>query len=79
MDLKMDGTISLRDFIRCLKDYRIEITEQDIHLLLSSYNKGRKDGLNYNNFMKSLIGDMNEMRRKLVDRLFAQLDTQKQG
>ena len=40
MDLKRDGTITLRDFIRSLKDYRIEITEQDIHLLLVSYGKG---------------------------------------
>jgi hypothetical protein len=40
MDLKRDDTILLKDFIRSLKDYRIEITEQEIHLLLASYGKG---------------------------------------
>ena len=75
MDLKRDGTISLRDFIRCIKDFRIEITEQDIHLLLNAYNTGQQDGLNYNNFMKSLLGTMNELRKKLVDRLFSRIDS----
>jgi len=74
MDLKRDGTITLKDFIRTLKDYRIEITEQEIHLLLASYSKGLSAILNYNDFMKSLLGTMNEYRRKLVDRLYNCLD-----
>ena len=39
MDLKVDGTLSLKDFIRALKDYRIEITEQDIHILYLAFSK----------------------------------------
>ncbi len=79
MDLKGDGTISLRDFIRSLKDYHIEITEQDIHLLLVAFSEKDKEGINYNDFVKSLLGTMNELRLKLVNAVFANLDKDKDG
>jgi len=40
-----------------------------------SFSKEGKEGVNYNDFMKSLLGAMNEHRRKLMDGLFAKIDT----
>ncbi len=79
MDLKNNGMISLRDFIRSLKDYHIEITEQDIHLLMVAFKKQDSEGINYNDFMKSLLGTMNESRLKLINTVFANLDKDKDG
>ena len=79
MDLKNDGMVTLRDFIRSLKDYHIEITEQDIHLLMVAFAKKGSEGINYNDFMKSLLGTMNESRQKLVNSVFANLDKDKDG
>ena len=77
MDTKEDGTITIKSFIKCLKDYRIEITEQDIYLIMSFYSNKEKNGMNYESFMKQLIKPMNDFRRKLTDKLFSKLDKDK--
>jgi len=69
----------MKSFIQSLKEYRIEITEQDIYLLMSFYSNNENDGMNYENFMKDLVCPMNDFRRKLTDKLFAKMDPQGDG
>jgi len=66
----------MKDFIKSLKEYRIEITEQDIYMLMSFYSNKEEDGMNYEHFMKDLISPMNDFRRKLTDKLYSKMDPQ---
>jgi len=69
----------MTDFIKCLRNYRIELTEQEIYLLMEFYSNKEEEGMNYVNFMKQLICPMNEFRRKLTDKLFSKMDKDNKG
>ena len=72
-------TISLPEFVKFCHDYRIPIVGKDINLLFEEFDKDKSGEINYDEFVYSFVGEMNERRKRLIKILFDSFDKNKTG
>ena len=67
-------TLNLPEFIKFCHDYRIPVVGRDINLLFEKFDKDRSGEINYEEFIYSFIGEMNDRRKRLIKILFDSFD-----
>ena len=72
-------TLNLPEFIKFCHDYRIPIVGRDINLLFQEFDKDNSGEINYDEFVNSFVGEMNDRRKRLVKILFDSFDKNKTG
>ena len=72
-------TISLPEFVKFCHNYRIPIVGKDINLLFEEFDKDKSGEINYEEFVYSFVGEMNERRKRLIKILFDSFDKNKTG
>jgi Ca2+-binding EF-hand superfamily protein len=72
-------TISLPEFVKFCHNYRIPIVGKDINLLFEEFDKDKSGEINYEEFVYSFVGEMNERRKRLIKNLFDSFDKNKTG
>lgn len=73
------GTIDFNEFRKLIKDYRIELDEQEVKKLFGIFDRNRDGTVDFDEFIKQIVGDMNDNRKALVKKAFNKLDKNKNG
>jgi hypothetical protein len=76
-----DGSkrLSLEEFAKGLKDFRIEVPLSDVQKVYNSFDVNGDGSIDYDEFLQAIKGDMNYFRSQLVDRAFDKLDKSGDG
>ncbi|XP_036157292.1 calcyphosin-2 isoform X5 [Myotis myotis] len=79
LDKERNGLLDKADFKQALKVFHLEMSEKDFEsswLILNENGNGRVD---YGEFRRAIIGEMNEYRKSFVRKAFMKLDFNKTG
>ncbi|KRW99290.1 hypothetical protein PPERSA_07062 [Pseudocohnilembus persalinus] len=77
-DVQLSGQLNFQAFLQCLKDLRIELTEQQIQELFHQ-NANQEGFLLYEPFFEQLIGNLSGQRKYLVTQAFSNIDYEHSG
>ena len=80
-DIEGNQRLSLAEFKKALRDFRLDnnIQDKDIDSLFNLHDRRRVGLLNYLDFLKVLREELNEFRRDLVERVFIIMDADDDG
>lgn len=79
MDDDGSKTLSRPEFEKACRDFKLEITSDDISTLFSAFDINKDGTIQYDEFLRVIRGDLNEYRRGLVQRAFKKLDRDGSG
>jgi Ca2+-binding EF-hand superfamily protein len=76
-----DGSKSLNrmEFEKACKDFKIDITQQDIGTLFAAFDANRDGTIQYDEFLRTIRGELSGFRRKMVESAFKKLDRDGSG
>lgn len=74
MDDDDSKTLQRAEFEKACRDFKVEITSEDIGTLFGAFDVNRDGVIQYDEFLRVIRGDLNDFRRQLVERAFAKLD-----
>jgi Ca2+-binding EF-hand superfamily protein len=79
MDDDGSKSLSIAEFEKACRDFKLEITSEDIGLLFSAFDINRDGTIQYDEFLRIIRGNLNEARRAIVERAFKKLDRDNSG
>ena len=79
MDDDASGYLDVQEFNKALKDYRVSVTPDETRKLFSAFDLNGDGNISYDEFLRGVVGEMNQPRRALVKRAFDKLDKNKNG
>jgi Ca2+-binding EF-hand superfamily protein len=76
-----DGSLSLSmpEFIKAIKDFRMGISENSVPALFDAFDTNHDGTINYDEFLRSVRGPLNDFRRQMVERAFRKIDKDGSG
>jgi Ca2+-binding EF-hand superfamily protein len=74
MDDDNSKSLSLAEFKKAVKDYRVEIPDYGIEKVFRAFDVNRDGTIDYDEFLRTLRGELNEFRRNLTLRAFKVMD-----
>ncbi|XP_065052618.1 calcyphosin-2-like [Rhopilema esculentum] len=79
MNKSGDGALDKDVLIAALHEFRIEVPEECLDIIWQTVDTNEHGKVDYDEFVRKFLGDMNEYRKMLVRKAFARLDTSKNG
>ncbi len=79
MDSDRSGRLDSHVFAKALKEVRIGAREEDVARLFKMFDINHDGTIAYKEFMKIVLGEMNEARVQAVDTAFRKLDRDGDG
>jgi calcyphosin len=79
MDDDGSKTLSLYEFTKACKDFRLDIPETDIKKIFQAIDRDRSGYLDYDELLRALRGPINSFRRNLVDQAWKKVDKNGDG
>lgn len=79
MDDDRSGTLDAQEFAKALSSYRISTDPREHEAIFNMFDPDRNGLINYNEFLRGMMGEMNERRTALVMRAFAIIDRDGSG
>ena len=79
MDDDGSKSISLYEFSKACKDFKVGINEENVPLIFDIFDVNRDGTLNIDEFIRAIRGDMNDYRRSLVEAAFNKIDRNGNG
>jgi len=67
------------EFTKCMKDVRMELTATEVETLFAAFDTDHKGEIDYNHFLVTIRGPINDFRKKFVKAAFDKLDSKKYG
>jgi len=77
MDDDRSKTISREEFFKACNDFGVGIHDSDKGALFSAFD--RNGTLDYEEFLRGVVGEMNQFRKNLTDKAFQILDKDGSG
>jgi hypothetical protein len=76
-----DGSLSLSmpEFVKAIRDFRMGISEQSVPALFDAFDTNHDGTINYDEFLRSVRGPMNDFRKQMVERAFRKIDKDGSG
>ena len=71
--------IDSNEFQKALKDYRVQVTPEEGNVLFNCFDVNRDGRISYDEFLRIVIGEMNQNRVALVRKAFEKLDRNRNG
>lgn len=71
--------ISQDEFKKLIHDYRIPIDEKDVSSLFKEFDSDKSGEISYDEFLRGVIGEMNEFRMNLARKAFKIMDNNGSG
>ena len=71
--------INSSEFQKLIKDYRIDISDEEIKKLFRTFDRNNGGSIDYDEFIKGIVGDMNDFRKAFVKKAFNKLDKNGNG
>ena len=79
MDDNNSKTLEWPEFIKAIRDYRVDMEEADARTLFGYFDANRDGNVDYEEFLHRVRGPMNDGRKRLVQRAFQKLDKNGNG
>jgi Ca2+-binding EF-hand superfamily protein len=79
MDDDGSKTISLYEFTKACKDFKVGVSEENVPALFDAFDTNRDGTLNYDEFLMAIRGELNDFRRGLIEKAFRKLDKDGSG
>jgi Ca2+-binding EF-hand superfamily protein len=79
MDDDRSHDLDIYEFRKAIKDFRVQIQEQDIERLFSIFDRDRSGKVDYDEFLRGVRGEMNQFRVNICKKAFAIMDKDKSG
>ena len=73
-DNENNKTVNIDDFKKFCHDYRIGLNDNEINLLFTELDVNKNGNIDYPEFLKGVIGEMNERRKKIILQAFKTMD-----
>mmetsp|Transcript_22354 Transcript_22354/g.16832 ORF Transcript_22354/g.16832 Transcript_22354/m.16832 type:complete len:127 (-) Transcript_22354:226-606(-) len=67
------------EFKKAIKDFRVTVHDKDIDRLFNIFDRDRSGKISYDEFLRTVRGEMNRFRRGLCERAFKIMDKDKSG
>ena len=74
-DYDNDGKLSSKEFIKSLKELRIELLEKEIFALMNTFDQNKTGFIIIDNFMEAFVPALPDTRLDIVDELTEKLAT----
>jgi Ca2+-binding EF-hand superfamily protein len=76
-----DGSkhISLYEFSKACKDFKVGINEENVPLIFDLFDTNHDGTLNIDEFLMAIRGEMNDYRRTVVEQAFNKIDRDGSG
>jgi len=74
-----DKTIDAQEFKKLIHDYRIDVEEKDVKALFNEFDSDRSGSISYDEFLRGVMGEMNDFRMNLAKRAFKIMDRDGSG
>jgi len=72
-------TVDMNEFKKFCHDYRIPLTKNEIQTLFNELDINRNGKIDYEEFLRGVVGEMNDRRRKIVLQVFKIFDKNQNG
>ena len=72
-------TIDYNEFKKATKDFRFDLTENEIKIAFNLFDKNNNGVIDYDEFLRTIRGEMNDNRKKIVEEIFNKLDINNSG
>lgn len=59
MDDDNSGNIDMQEFRKAVKDFRIDLTDNEIQLVFSAFDRDNSGSIDYDEFVRGVRGPMN--------------------
>ena len=81
LDINGNGTLAKEDFLKVLKDFRIDIKESEFNGVLQEMklSQGDTKTVDYNKFLEGVRNRMNQKREDAVRAVFEKFDLEHKG
>ena len=79
MDDDRSGNIDMNEFKKAIKDFRIDLTPQEIELVFSAFDRDGSGSIDYDEFIRGVRGAMNSFRKNIVAAAFKKIDRDNSG
>ena len=79
MDDDNSGYLDQSEFNKALKDYRVNVTPDEGRKLFRIFDVNGDGSISYDEFLRMVIGEMNQPRKNLVKRAFDKIDKNRNG
>lgn len=79
MDDDGSKTISLYEFTKACRDFKVGVNEENVPTLFEAFDTNRDGTLNYDEFLMAIRGELNDFRRGLIEKAFRKLDKDGSG
>ena len=79
MDDNGNGTLEIQEFWKAVCDFRIQVSPEEARTLFDIFDLNGDGGVDYNELMRSVVGEMNNNRKALVRRAFEKVDRNGNG
>lgn len=79
MDDDGSKTISLYEFTKACKEFRVGINEENVPLIFDLFDNNRDGTLNFDEFLMAIRGELNDFRRDIIEKAFRVIDRDGNG
>jgi Ca2+-binding EF-hand superfamily protein len=70
MDDDGSKSISMYEFAKACKDFKVGINEENVPLIFDFFDTNRDGTLKIDEFLMSIRGEINDFRRALIEKAF---------
>ena len=79
MDNNGNGNLDVDDFRWGLMDYGVSLSKEEAQQVLTHFDRDGNGSVNFNEFLRSIRGDLNASRSAIVKAAYDKLDVTKDG
>lgn len=79
MDDDGSKSISLPEFQKACRDFKVGISDDNVPIIFEVFDTNRDGTLNIDEFLMAIRGELNDLRRALVEKAFRKIDRDSSG
>jgi Ca2+-binding EF-hand superfamily protein len=79
MDDDGSKSISLYEFTKACKDFKVGVSEDNVPLLFEQFDTNRDGTLNIDEFLMAIRGELNDFRKAIIEKAFRKIDKDSSG
>jgi Ca2+-binding EF-hand superfamily protein len=79
MDDDGSKSISLYEFTKACKDFKVGVSEDNVPILFEQFDTNRDGCLNIDEFLMAIRGELNDFRKAIIEKAFRKIDRDSSG
>jgi Ca2+-binding EF-hand superfamily protein len=79
MDDNNSKSLDMDEFTKAMSDYRITSDPEDVAKIFRQFDRDGNGEINYDEFLRSIVGRMNDKRKMIVTLAFKKFDSDSNG